>query len=216
MTKTALRNQLWNLCRFGLGSGLVTSVFGIALHKFQLVSHGAVVMLICAATLTAYVTHEALSILPARLALTNHKASWITRLLYGPALLGCVLAVVSFILNTVSGRFLLEAGTLELVGLSAISIYLKAVLGALRTVATHDPAKPPTTAKFILLLVPTRDREHLVGDLEEEYRTIVLPEYGVRMARFWYWWQVLGSVAPLFWSQLKRIAGVVLLWRRVL
>jgi len=74
----------------------------------------------------------------------------------------------------------------------------------------QEPTKPPSAAKFMLLLVPRRDREHLVGDLEEEYRTIVLPEYGARAAKFWYWCQVLSSIAPLLWSQSKRIAGAVL------
>jgi len=74
---------------------------------------------------------------------------------------------------------------------------------------------PPRCARFLLLLVPKRNREYLLGDLEEEYLTIVLPEYGDRLARLWYWWQVAISIAPLLWTQIKRTAGFVLLWKRV-
>src|SRR5437763_1135374 len=37
-------------------------------------------------------------------------------------------------------------------------------------------ASPPRPARFALLLIPKRNREHLIGDLDEEYRTVVLPE----------------------------------------
>lgn len=67
---------------------------------------------------------------------------------------------------------------------------------------------PPRTAKFLLLMVPKRDREYLIGDLEEEFQTILLPEYGLRAARLWYWWQVLSSITPLYWGQLKRFAAL--------
>jgi hypothetical protein len=75
---------------------------------------------------------------------------------------------------------------------------------------------PPAAAKFLLLLVPLRYREHLIGDLQEEYATVVLPEYGFRKARFWYWWQVVASVIPLLWTELKRTASVVAVWKRII
>jgi len=74
---------------------------------------------------------------------------------------------------------------------------------------------PPKAAKFILLLVPKRHREHLIGDLEEEYTTIVLPEYGTTQARLWYWWQVAISVAPLVWTHIMRAEAIAWLWKRV-
>lgn len=73
----------------------------------------------------------------------------------------------------------------------------------------------PKSAKFILLLIPKSQREHLIGDLEEEYNTIVLPEYGVRKARGWYWWQVAISVGPLLWAQIRRGAFLAWLWKQV-
>jgi hypothetical protein len=77
------------------------------------------------------------------------------------------------------------------------------------------PFSPPKVAKFILLLVPKHHRENLIGDLEEEYATILLPEFGVRKARTWYWWQVTLSVGPLLWAQFKRAAAFAWLWKRV-
>lgn len=74
---------------------------------------------------------------------------------------------------------------------------------------------PPATAKFILLLVPKRNREHVIGDLEEEYRTILLPEYGVRKARNWYRWQVVMSIVPLLWAQMKRGSVIAWLWKQM-
>jgi hypothetical protein len=74
---------------------------------------------------------------------------------------------------------------------------------------------PPKAAKFVLLMIPKAHREHLVGDLEEEYATIVLPEYGEKRAQLWYWWQVTASIAPLIWSQLRRIVAVAFLLKRV-
>jgi hypothetical protein len=76
-------------------------------------------------------------------------------------------------------------------------------------------ASPPKAAKFMLLLVPRRHREHLIGDLEEEYIAIVLPEYGPRKAKLWYWWQVIFSVGPLLWAQVKRGVAIAWLWKRV-
>jgi len=79
----------------------------------------------------------------------------------------------------------------------------------------QESTNPPRWAKFLLLLVPRRYREHLIGDLEEEYSQIVLPEFGPRRARLWYWWQVLASLIPLVWAEAKRLAGLVVIWKSV-
>ena len=94
---------------------------------------------------------------------------------------------------------------------------IRGTLNEIESVAySGRPAtSPPKAAKFILLLVPRRHRENLIGDLEEEYTTILLPEYGVRKARTWYWWQVTISIGPLLWAQIKRAAVAAWLWKRV-
>jgi hypothetical protein len=58
--------------------------------------------------------------------------------------------------------------------------------------------RPPLTGeKFMYLFLPKKDREALLGDLEEEYRSIILPKFGPRFARIWYWKQVLTSILPI-------------------
>ncbi len=54
---------------------------------------------------------------------------------------------------------------------------------------------PPKRAEMLLHFgLPKRDRECMIGDLEEEYRTVILPKYGPRVAARWYWWQAVRSV----------------------
>jgi DNA-binding CsgD family transcriptional regulator len=83
------------------------------------------------------------------------------------------------------------------------------------TIENEEARRPPEFARFLLLLVPKKYRENLLGDLDEEFTTIVLPDYGARKARLWYWWQMIASIAPIVWAQVKRIAGLVLLWKAV-
>ena len=65
---------------------------------------------------------------------------------------------------------------------------------------------PPAGAQFLLLLLPKKYREGLLGDLEEEYRTVVLPRYGALWAKVYYWVQVLSSFLPILWRLLEQIA----------
>lgn len=67
---------------------------------------------------------------------------------------------------------------------------------------------PPKGAKFALLMIPQKNREHLIGDLEEEYRTIVLPEYGRFRANIWYWVQTVQAVGFYIWPFVKRVLGM--------
>ena len=57
-------------------------------------------------------------------------------------------------------------------------------------------------AQIFLLFVPKRNREHIVGDLEEEYSTS-----RKRFPRCWYWSQVLALVGCYWWAALRRVAG---------
>jgi len=72
---------------------------------------------------------------------------------------------------------------------------------------------PPRAAQFILLMIPKRNREHLVGDLEEEFRTKVLPEWGPLGARFFYWEQTAVAVISYVWPLLKRLLGLAAVWK---
>lgn len=73
----------------------------------------------------------------------------------------------------------------------------------------------PKAARFLLLMLPKSAREHLVGDLEEEFSNVVLPEYGPRAARCWYWWQAICSILPMLWAGVKRVCGLVFLWKNI-
>jgi hypothetical protein len=44
--------------------------------------------------------------------------------------------------------------------------------------------QPPKAAEFLLLLVPLKYRENLLGDAIEEYWTRLVPRHGARKAKF--------------------------------
>ena len=57
---------------------------------------------------------------------------------------------------------------------------------------------PPRPAGLILsFLLPRKHQEEIVGDLQEEYRAVVLPKIGRSKANLWYWAQCLGSIVPI-------------------
>lgn len=63
---------------------------------------------------------------------------------------------------------------------------------------------PPKRAEMLLHFgLPKRDRECMIGDLEEEYRRVILPKYGARVAARWYWWQAVRSVAAAFGARVR-------------
>lgn len=74
--------------------------------------------------------------------------------------------------------------------------YKSSVRGAYgRKRAKLSNAKPSRNGvKLLYLLLPKEQREHLPGDLEEEFTTIILPKFGARYAMIWYWWQVIRSI----------------------
>jgi hypothetical protein len=74
---------------------------------------------------------------------------------------------------------------------------------------------PPDWGLYCLLLIPKRNREHLVGDLEEEFRTVILPRYGPRKAACWYWWNVIVSIVPFGVQLLKRILGFAVILKLI-
>ena len=73
---------------------------------------------------------------------------------------------------------------------------------------------PPRLPQLFLLLLPRRNREHIVGDLEEEFRTIVLPQHGRFLARSWYFEQVIFALGFYLWPVIKKILGLSVLYKR--
>jgi hypothetical protein len=48
---------------------------------------------------------------------------------------------------------------------------------------------------FILrLFIVAKDRHAIIGDLEEEFWTEILPEYGLKRARYWYLIQAMQTI----------------------
>lgn len=71
--------------------------------------------------------------------------------------------------------------------------------------------KIPLFGRIVFRLVEIRNREHLIGDLEEEYLTCVLQICGYFRARCWWWRQVLGIVWPYVRRRLARVLGLEML-----
>ncbi len=70
----------------------------------------------------------------------------------------------------------------------------------------QDGISPPRLAQFVLLLVPPGRREHVIGDLEEEFKTILIPRYGTRIAKLYYRWHVALEVIRAAAAILKDMA----------
>jgi hypothetical protein len=74
------------------------------------------------------------------------------------------------------------------------------------TVYLPSSGKPPRFAEFALYFFLNRDhRTAIAGDLAEEYATIILPMFGLRLAKVWYWKQVLWSMPPTVGIYARRL-----------
>jgi hypothetical protein len=67
---------------------------------------------------------------------------------------------------------------------------------------------PPKLAEFFMLLLPTKYRENLIGDAEEEYWTRSLPRFGARKARLIFWAQAIHAWLVFLARPLAGIAGL--------
>jgi len=90
---------------------------------------------------------------------------------------------------------------------------LRNFLGRLltRSTTTETAGPPPRTAQYLLFLVPPKYRDNLVGDLEEEYQTL-LPTYGRQWTDRWYWWQVVAAFGHFL---LRLLTGLAAVWRLI-
>ena len=74
-----------------------------------------------------------------------------------------------------------------------------------------EAVDPPEHAELLLHLVPRRDREYILGDLEEDFRTAFLPKFGPEKARRLYWWHAVRSVLAVVLGRVRwliRVAAV--------
>ena len=73
-------------------------------------------------------------------------------------------------------------------------------------------SSPPMSADRLLLFIIPRDRsEFILGDLEEIFTSVVVPKYGIRYARVWYWGQVVVEGLSGVRQHLINIAGLATL-----
>jgi hypothetical protein len=72
--------------------------------------------------------------------------------------------------------------------------------------ATGHSASPRLAEGLLRWVLPARDRQFLLADLDEELEAIV-SRHGLRAARAWYWRQALGSVVPLGRMRLAEVLG---------
>lgn len=84
-----------------------------------------------------------------------------------------------------------------------------------RKLARRKKTAVPQTAEFLLLLIPQQDREYLIGDMEEEFTTIVLPRHGRKRACLWYWWHTMFSLFPYVRQFVKRLLGIAVILRLI-
>jgi hypothetical protein len=73
-----------------------------------------------------------------------------------------------------------------------------------------DPhPEPPKTATFLLRLVmPQEGREAMIGDLIEEYTTVMIPQHGRKAGDFWFWSQAIRSVAVVVMKRMGAILAI--------
>ncbi|MGY6277843.1 permease prefix domain 2-containing transporter [Methylomonas sp. MgM2] len=70
-------------------------------------------------------------------------------------------------------------------------------------------AEPPSWAQYLLyLFIPRKNREALLGDLEEDYRE-VYRKFGKNKAIFFYWSQALRSIWPLLCASALKLIKMV-------
>ncbi len=73
---------------------------------------------------------------------------------------------------------------------------------------------PLRWSEYLLYIVlPKEERESVPGDLLEEYRTVILPRFGVHLARVWFVKQVVASIWPFLKRRLLKAAGLAALLR---
>ncbi|PYP89427.1 MAG: hypothetical protein DMG65_13770 [Candidatus Angelobacter sp. Gp1-AA117] len=101
-----------------------------------------------------------------------------------------------------------------LVSLALLIVFASAIPGTMKRVRNSD-RHVPRYAHFLLLLIPQKSREHLIGDLEEEYRAVVLPKYGSSLAALWYWMQTLWVIGPYILVGAKRAIGLEIIWKLI-
>jgi len=59
-----------------------------------------------------------------------------------------------------------------------------------------------------LAIISPKDHDPIMGDLEEEYQTVVRPSYGRKLGQCWYCWQLVRIIRAYLWQAFRRFIGV--------
>jgi hypothetical protein len=111
------------------------------------------------------------------------------------------------ILPTLLNTFVEILSKLGIVALKAPSalILLRDVANLMERRAKARLQPPKHAAYLLYIFLPKKDRDPLLGDLEEDYHRL-LKEFGPRRARTFYYTQVAWSIGPIIWRAIKKIA----------
>lgn len=90
------------------------------------------------------------------------------------------------------------------------------VPGNVPSLAPKVKPEPPLNACYFLSLVLSPcDRQAIVGDLNQEYWTYIVPEFGERRARLWFWTQTAKSIVPIVSRRVVKLAAGLATWKAV-
>ncbi len=124
----------------------------------------------------------------------------------------CLLVLIILVVSTLSGgvRNVLKGLLVVMISpvLTLLRKYQQELLGHDNPISLDPSRDMSALAKMLFLLVDKRNREALIGDLEEEYRTEVVPVKSRFRARCWWWSQVLGIAGTCLQSRIKRGLGL--------
>jgi hypothetical protein len=106
--------------------------------------------------------------------------------------------------------------------LATISLKIFLIEGDKRTTSREMP--PSLAEKFLYVFLTAEQRKHVPGDLSEEFHDIILPKFGAKYARRWFWFQTVRSIADnvgvwpmrfvLFLAGAFGLKELVEMWRR--
>ena len=103
--------------------------------------------------------------------------------------------ILDRLLRGVSILNILTAAPVSSILFKYISVFRTRKDNQASSVLNPSVARIPLGAQKILyFFLPRGARESIPGDLEEEYRSIILPKFGKTFAHRWFWFQTLRSV----------------------
>ena len=98
---------------------------------------------------------------------------------------------------------------LALANIFAINVFVRWLKSSnriyLKNTTSRISNKPPQLAKYLVyLLVPRKNREAILGDLSEDFQE-VRKKFGLRKAKFHYWFQVIRSIPSFIGASVIKL-----------